>query len=379
MTRAIILSGGWGTRLRPLTCTIPKTLIPVLNTPVIEREILMLKKAGVEEIVLAVSVMSRELKNYFQNGEKWDVKIEYTNEQSPMGTAGALKLAESFLKDDNFFMLNGDVILNFNFKEMLTTHNKYGGIGTIASRLVSNPARYGVLIIKEETQKIEKFLEKEKYALTGDNRDKMPVNAGVYILEPEIFSFIEPKKKISIEKDTFPKVAQTGKLYHYSISGIWKDIGKPYELLNGNILLMKDILKQSDSNEENLIKESADIHPSAKINPPVCIGENVIINKDCIIGPNVVIGNDVYIEQNCEIKESLIYQESYFSQNSKIEKAILSDNCHIRKDVILKGIGKNLIILASYVEVENEIKLIAPSTHSITVCHHEKVKNNIIN
>jgi len=379
MTRAIILSGGWGTRLRPLTCTIPKTLIPVLNTPVIEREILMLKRAGVEEIILAVSVMSKELKNYFKNGEEWGVKIDYTNEQSPMGTAGALKLAEPLLKDDNFFMLNGDVILNFDFKEMLNTHEKYGGIGTIASRLVDNPARYGVLIINEETQTIEKFLEKEKYTSIGDNKDKMPVNAGVYVLEPEIFSFIVPKKKISIEKDTFHKVAQTGKLYHYSISGIWKDIGKPHELLNGNILLMKDILKKSESNKENLIKDSADIHPSVKINPPVCIGENVIINEDSIIGPDLVIGNDVYIEEKCEIKESLIYQESYFSQNSKIERAIISDNCHIRKDVILKGNGENLVILASHVIVDNHIQLISSSTDSITVCHHEKVKNNITN
>jgi NDP-sugar pyrophosphorylase family protein len=339
----------------------------------------MLKKAGVEEIVLAVSVMAKELRDYFQNGEEWDIKIDYTNEQSPMGTAGALKLAEPLLKDDNFFMLNGDVILNFDFKKMLTTHEKYNGIGTIASRLVNNPARYGVLIIDEETQRIEKFLEKEKYTSTGDNREKMPVNAGVYILEPEIFSFITPKKKISIEKDTFPKVAQTGKLYHYSISGIWKDIGKPHELLNGNILLMKDILKQSHSNKENLIKESADIHPSVIIKPPVCIGENVIINKNCIIGPDVVIGNDVYIEKNCEIKKSLIYQEAYFSRNSKIERAIISDNCHIRKDVILKGNRDNLVILASHVEVDNGIQLISPSSNSISVCHHEKVKNSITN
>ena len=116
MTKGIILSGGWGTRLRPLTCTIPKTLIPVVNKPVIERQLLLLKSAGVNDIILAVSVMGDALKYYFREGDKLGLIIHYTNEKKPMGTAGAIKLAEDYLIDDNFFMLNGDVILNFNFK-----------------------------------------------------------------------------------------------------------------------------------------------------------------------------------------------------------------------------------------------------------------------
>ncbi|MGV9198058.1 MAG: nucleotidyltransferase family protein, partial [Promethearchaeia archaeon] len=138
MVKGIILSGGWGTRLRPLTCTIPKTLIPVVNKPVIERQMMLLKKAGVEEIVLAVSVMAKELKQYFGDGDRLGLKIHYTKEENPMGTAGAIKLAEDYLKDDNFFMLNGDVILNFDFKEMYENHEKYGSIGTIASREVDD-------------------------------------------------------------------------------------------------------------------------------------------------------------------------------------------------------------------------------------------------
>jgi len=130
MTKGIILSGGWGTRLRPLTCTIPKTLIPVVNKPVIERQMLLLKTAGVKEIILAVSVMGDTLKNYFKEGEKLGIKIYYTDEKNPMGTAGAIKLAEDYLNDDNFFMLNGDVILNFDFNNMVTFHEENNGIGT---------------------------------------------------------------------------------------------------------------------------------------------------------------------------------------------------------------------------------------------------------
>ena len=377
MTKGIILSGGWGTRLRPLTCTIPKTLIPVVNKPVIERQMLHLKSAGVKEIVLAVSVMGDALKYYFREGEKLGLKIHYTDEKNPMGTAGAIKLAEDYLLDDNFFMLNGDVILNFNFKDMLEFHTKSNALGTISSKIVENPSRYGVLIVDEESQKIVKFQEKEAYTSLNGKPTPMPINAGVYILEPEVFSYIAPHRKMSIEREVFPELAKKGKLYHYSISGIWKDIGNPTELLEGNILLMKDILNNLKEKRNNLMDESIKLEGKVLIYPPVTIGENVIIRNNCTIGPNVVIGDNVYIDKNTEIKESLIYNETYISKNVNIEKSIISDNCHVHDGAVLKGNEQNLVILASYVEVLNNIKLVASNTSSISICHHEIVKENI--
>jgi NDP-sugar pyrophosphorylase family protein len=277
MTKGIILSGGWGTRLRPLTCTSPKTLMPVVNKPVIERQMLLLKNAGVKEITLAVSVMSENLKNYFKNGEKLGIKLHYTDEKNPLGTAGAIKLAENYLKDDNFFMLNGDVILNFDFNEMLEFHRKSNGIGTIASKVVEDPSRYGVLIVEKDTNKILKFQEKEEFKALDNKNAPMPVNAGIYILEPEIFSYIKPNKKISIEREIFPDLAFQNKLFHYPITGIWKDIGKPEELLEGNILLMKDIIMNLKHKTENLIDESVKFEGKVIIYPPVTLGENVVL------------------------------------------------------------------------------------------------------
>jgi NDP-sugar pyrophosphorylase family protein len=378
MTKAIIISGGWGTRLRPLTCTIPKSLIPIVNKPVIERQILHLKAAGVKEIVLGVSVMSEALKNYFHEGERLGVEIQYTHERHPMGTAGAIKLAENFLKDDNFFMLNGDVILNFDFSEMLKFHKKKTGIGTIASKVVEDPSRYGVLIVEKESQKILEFLEKDEYHPLGGKYVPMPINAGVYILEPQIFSYIKPNKKISIEREVFPVVSKNENLYNFSISGIWKDIGKPYELLEGNIELMNDIIKNLGVKRKNLIDESVKIEGKVEIMAPCTIGENVVIRENCRIGPNVIIGDNVYIDKDSEIKDTLIYNETYISKNVKIERAIISDNCNVQENVILKGNGNNLVILASYVEVLKNLNLISPEDSSLTVCHHEVVKENIL-
>jgi len=377
MTKAIILSGGWGTRLRPLTCTIPKTLIPIVNKPVIERQMLLLKSAGVKEIVLAVSVMDDVIKKYFKEGEKLGIKIYYTIEKHPKGTAGALKLAESYLKDDNFFMLNGDVVLNYDMGEMLKFHNKNKGIGTIAGKVVDDPLRYGVLIVNGETHQLLEFLEKKEYSPPHGKLVPMPINAGIYILEPEVFSYIEANKKVSIEREVFPKLVKEKNLYYYPISGIWKDMGNPYDLLQANLLLMNDLIKNLDEKIKNLVDFSADIHPSSEIHPPCTIGENVVIHGDCKIGPNVVIGDNVLIENKTNLSNCLIYNEVYISNSVKIEKAIIADNCHIRENVVIEGNNENLVILASYVEVLKNLEIIAPKTISLTVCHHEVVKESM--
>ncbi len=374
MTKGIILSGGWGTRLRPLTCTIPKTLIPVVNKPVIERQILLLKSVGVEEIILAVSVMAEDIKRYFKDGKDFGLKIQYTDEKQPMGTAGALKLAENYLQDDRFFMLNGDEIINFDFHEMLDLHERYAAIGTIASMSVEDPSRYGVLIVDKDTDKILKFQEKEDYKPPEGKPVPMPVNAGVYLLEPEIFSFIEPNKKISIEKDIFPQIANKQKLFNYTINGIWRDVGKPYDLLEGNILLMKSLIEGAKDKKENIIAETVQFDDSIIITPPVTIGEHAIVRSGSKIGPNAIIGDDVVIEKNTEVKESVIYNKAYIGKNVKIEKAIVSDNCQIQEGAVLKGNNEALVILASFVEVLKDVKLIAPDDKHITYCHHEVVR-----
>jgi len=377
LTKGIILSGGWGTRLRPLTCTLPKTLMPVVNKPVIERQILLLKAAGVKEIVLAVSVLAKELKAYFKDGSDLGVKIHYTNEDNPRGTAGAIKLAEDLLKDDNFFMLNGDVILNFDFKDMLASHKQYGATCSIASKVMDDPSGYGVLVVDEASQRITKFLEKNEYKKPKNKLLPMPINAGIYLLEPEVFSYISPHKNVSIEYEVFPKFASEEKLFNYSISGIFMDIGRPYDLLKANILLMNDLIKEQKDEGENLIESNLNIEGRALLYSPVTIGENVTIGKNCIIGPNAIIGDNVYIDDNTEIKESLIYNEAYISKNVKIRNSIISDNCSIEDNVVLQGNNENLVILASYVKVLKNVRIVSPETHPLSICHHEVVRESL--
>ena len=153
---------------------------------------------------------------------------------------------------------------------------------------------------------------------------------------------------------------------------------KPEELLNGNILLLKELIKNKTTSEKNLISDSVQIDPTVTIISPCAIGEKVVIGKNCTIGPNAIIGNNVYIEENAKISNCIVYNESYISQNTNIDTAIIADNCLIEEGVILKGNGENLIILASYVSVRKNIKLIATNKSSITFCHHELIKDDIV-
>ncbi|MFX1601219.1 MAG: hypothetical protein ACFFB6_11540, partial [Promethearchaeota archaeon] len=198
-----------------------------------------------------------------------------------------------------------------------------------------------------------------------------------YILEPEIFQYIEPNKKVSIEHEVFPILAKEGKLYHYPLTCIWQDIGKPEELLEGNIQFMNDLLKNLKEKRDNLIDDSIEIEGKALIYPPVAIGKNVIIRKNCRIGPNVIIGDNVYIGADTEINNTLIYSETYISEKVKCEKAIIADNCLLHDGVQLIGNNQNLVILSSFVEVVDNVKLIAPSNSSLTVCHHEVVRLDV--
>lgn len=376
MTKAVILSGGWGTRLRPLTCTIPKTLIPIVNVPLMENTIKQLIKAGIKEIILAVSVMSDQLENYFGDGSKWGISIYYTEEKEPMGTAGAVKLAENLIGTDNFFMLNGDVISYFDFSQMLKAHKNYGGLGTISSYTVEDPRRYGTLVI-DNNSRIIKFLEKKIIDDTISEIKPMPINAGIYVLENEVLSYIESDRPVSIERKVFPVLAKEDNLYAYEISGIWKDIGLPEDYFYGNFMILENLFQEKGKDQKKLISEGCKIGKNVEIIPPVALDQNVIIENNSRIGPNVIVGKYSKICDNCEISNSILFDHCYISKGVKMNNTIIADYCSIGEKTKIEGSGNNLVILSSWVSVKDNLDLKGKTT-SIRVCHHELVKESIL-
>lgn len=215
--KAIILAGGHGTRLRPLTYKIPKALIPVHGKTLTERVFDILKKFGVKRIILSVCYMADKVKNYFGDGSKFDVKIDYLKEEKPMGTAGPLILMGNI--DETFIMLNGDNLFELDLKRMYEVHSKNKSMATIALTQTPDPSQYGVARL--EGDKILEFVEKPK-------REEAPSNwisSGYYMLEPDVLDLVKGKRFAMMEVNVFPVLAKKGKLFGYKDEGQWFDTG----------------------------------------------------------------------------------------------------------------------------------------------------------
>ena len=316
--KALLLVGGFGTRLRPLTFTKAKPLVEFINKPILVHQIEALKKVGVSEVVLAINYNAEKMFSYLKEFEKdYNIKITVSKEDTPMDTAGPIGLAKSILQDaEDIFVFNADVTCEFPLEDMLAFHKKHGKEGTIATTQVKDPSRFGV-IVTDENRKILKFVEKPK-EFVGDR-----INAGLYIFSNKILNRIEPKRT-SIEREIFPKMAQDEQLYAFHMNGFWADIGKPKDYLYGTQLFLND---SYEKNNKNVIFAPI----SDNIGKNVVIGKNVKIEEGCIIGPNVVIGEGCEIKSGTRIKNSVLLQNCVVNNNCFIENSIIGWNSHIGK------------------------------------------------
>ena len=219
--KAIILAGGEGTRLRPLTNTIPKALVDINGKTLTEHAIVLLKRFGATEFILSLCYMADKVRQYFGNGSKFGTKIDYVVEKTLLGTAGPLILLKKEGKriKETFIMINGDNLFSLNFKKMLEVHKKNKAIGTIALTKTKDVTTSGV--VRLEGSKIVEFVEKPK----KEDAPSDFISSGYYILEPEVFDFLPNKEKVMMEHDIWPALAKAGKLYGYYDSGLWFDTG----------------------------------------------------------------------------------------------------------------------------------------------------------
>lgn len=322
--KAVILVGGEGTRLRPLTCNTTKAMVPVLNKPFLEHLLGYLKGHDVTDIILALSYLPERVRDYFGDGAKMGVRLSYLIEEEPLGTAGAVKNAERYL-DETFLMLNGDVFTDLDITAMIDFHRERKAVATIAVTPVDDPTAYG-LIETDADGRITRFLEKPSREEVTTNM----INAGIYVLEPDILARIPPGKKASIERETFQQLLAQGEpMYACSSSAYWLDMGTPekYLRLNHDLLLGKAPAPLDTSGGGN-----SQIDPSAEIEAPVLIGEG------CVIGRGVKLKGPAVLGPQCKIDEG-----------ATIEGAVLWNNVRVSQKAVLRN-----CIAASYSEIREE-------------------------
>ncbi|SMC26461.1 mannose-1-phosphate guanylyltransferase / phosphomannomutase [Clostridium acidisoli DSM 12555] len=326
--KGIIMAGGQGTRLRPLTCNIPKPMIPLIGKPVIQYAIELLRDSGIQEIGITVQYLADEIINYFGDGSQLGVNLQYFTEEIPMGTAGSVKNAEEFL-NETFIVVSGDAITDINLNEALKFHNKKAGVGTLILKEVDVPLEYGV-VVTDDDDKITEFLEKPSWSEVFSDK----VNTGIYILEPQIFNYYEKNEKFDFSNDLFPILMKDNMcLYGYVADCYWCDIGSIDQFMKCNYdILNKKVNVKILGNEVRKgvwIGDNCSISPSVKINPPVYIGDNTEVYEDAEVGPLSVIGKDNIISDRSTIKRSVIFDNCYISKNVEARAALISNKVQL--------------------------------------------------
>lgn len=357
--KALILAGGFGTRLRPLSCTRPKLLFPVANRPMLDWTMESLSRHGINEVVLAVSYMADAFQRYFGN-LKYGIKILYSFERIPLGTAGPLKKAEGLLGREPFLAMNGDVLSDISYSSLMGFHERSGALLTISLCEVEETSRFGVVEIDSENR-ILRFVEKPK---PGEEPSKL-INAGVYAIDPEIFDYIPEEVTFSLEREIFPKLSEERKLFGYRYSGLWVDIGEPEDYVRANNAMLERISK-----DKPIISESAEIAERTKIIPPIVIGDEVKIEEETRVGPYVSVGDGSVIKKRSRVERAVLFPRTWVDSSSSIRNALIGEGAIIGQWVKIE----NNVIIGDSAFISDNITL----ANDVTVCPSKNVDESII-
>jgi mannose-1-phosphate guanylyltransferase len=335
--QALILAGGEGTRLRPLTSTIPKPVVPLANQPFISFMIEWLRRHGVDQVILSCGFLAEGVRQVLGDGEKMGIPIRYVEEPTPLGTGGALRYAGDLL-EDRFLMLNGDVLADFDLSALLAQHEQTGALATIALYPVEDPSMYGLVRIDED-RTVSEFMEKPSPEQVTTNL----INAGAYVLERSILDDMAPPgTNISIEREVFPKLVRHG-LYGFISEGYWLDIGTPdrylqatFDILEGTV---ETDLGRRLEDGRHVLADGATAR--GRVIAPALVGAESTVAAGAIVGGRVALGPGVSVDTGAHIENSVVLAGASIGAHTRISGSIvgprvqIGEHCHLEDGVVL--------------------------------------------
>ncbi|HBT46868.1 MAG TPA: nucleotidyltransferase [Peptococcaceae bacterium] len=356
--KAIIMAGGEGSRLRPLTCRRPKPLVPVANRPVMEYCLDLLREQGFTEIGVTLQYLPALIQEYFGDGSDFGVHLHYFVETTPLGTAGSVKNASPFL-DQTFVVVSGDALTDFDLRQAVSFHLERGALATLVLTQVENPLEYGV-VITEADGKIKAFLEKPSWGEVFSDR----VNTGIYILEPEVLDLIPTDRPFDFSKDLFPLLLKEGKpLFGITLEGYWCDIGNiaqywqaHQDILSGKVRVR---IVGEDRGNGLVAGEGVEIHPTAEIKGPVLLGGFCRIGPGARVGPYTVLGPYCRVGEGAAAERAILWDGVTMGPGSRAEGGILLSRVSVEEGArILEGavVGEACRVLAR-AEVRPQVKV----------------------
>jgi mannose-1-phosphate guanylyltransferase len=330
--QAVILVGGEGTRLRPLTSTVPKPVVPLVDRPFISFMLEWLREHQIDDVIMSCGFLATSVRNVLGDGSGVGVRLRFVEEPDPRGTAGALKFAESML-DERFLMLNGDVLTDIDLTAQIAQHERTGAKATLALVPVEDPTAYGLVHLAED-HSVSDFVEKP----SSDRIDTNLISAGAYVLEREILELVAPDRNVSIEREVWPLLIGNG-LYGYASDSYWLDIGTParylqgtFDIIEGNV---RTAVQERLGNDYLAIDAGAEV--LGRVIPPAVLERGVRVAEGAHVGSLVVLGQDVSIGAGSTVERSVVLNGAVIGEGCTLRDCIVAAGCRIGSGTQILG------------------------------------------
>ena len=332
--QALILAGGEGTRLRPLTSTVPKPVVPLVDRPFIRFMLDWLRSHGVDDVVMSCGHLASGVRNVLGDGTAFGIQLRYVEEPRPMGTGGALKYAEPLL-DERFLMLNGDVLTDIDLTAQLAQHDRTRARATLALTPVEDPSNYG-LVRTAGGGEVTEFVEKP----APDQIDTHNISAGAYVLERSVLELLEPDQPASIERDVFPRLVGDG-LYGCVSDGYWLDIGTPERYLQGTFDILEGTVGTNVAERmgEGFLYVSPNVENEGRIIPSALVESGCRIGEGARIGGRVVLEHGVSVGEGTSIERAVVMQGAEIGAHCTLSACIVGGGVRIGDGCTIDGMS----------------------------------------
>ncbi|MFZ0189298.1 MAG: mannose-1-phosphate guanyltransferase [Streptosporangiaceae bacterium] len=329
--KAVVMAGGEGTRLRPMTANQPKPMLPVANRPIMEHVLRLLKRHGFDETIVTVQFLAALVRNYFGDGEEFGMSLQYATEEMPLGTAGSVRNAEDALRDEPFLVISGDALTDMDLTAMVKFHKEKGALVTVGLARMPNPLEFGI-VITQENGRIQRFLEKPTWGQVFSDT----VNTGLYVMEPEVLAEVPPGEMVDWSGDVFPKLLKRGApLFGYVSDGYWEDVGTHESYLKAQADVLDRRVQTDIAGFEVSpgvwVAEGAEVDTDAVLTGPLCIGDYAKIEAGAHLREYTVVGSNVVVKEGAFLHRAVVHNNVYVGQGATLRGCVIGKNTDVMR------------------------------------------------
>ncbi|HEY2552937.1 MAG TPA: mannose-1-phosphate guanyltransferase [Streptosporangiaceae bacterium] len=327
--KAVVMAGGEGTRLRPMTANQPKPLLPVVNKPIMEHVLRLLRRHGFADTVVTVQFLASMVRSYFGDGEDFGMSLQYATEETPLGTAGSVRNAEDALRDESFLVISGDALTDMNLTDLVGFHRDSGALVTVGLARVPDPVEFGI-VISDDDGRIQRFLEKPTWGQVFSDT----VNTGIYVMEPEVLKEVQPGEPVDWSSDVFPRLLDRGApIFGYVADAYWEDVGnyESYLKAQADVLTGKvevDI-EGFEVSPRVWVAEGAEVDPDATLSGPLCVGDYAKVEAGAQLREYTVVGSNVVVKEGAFLHRAVVHNNVYVGTGATLRGCVIGKNTDV--------------------------------------------------